>query len=465
MPQYKFEKNDLYRTFIKSYPSYKITLYMNQAYINNKTMWQGESLPSSGSVSFFETSVNSKSGSYKPFVIVGEQANKYSIYNSAIKTAGDYDALSVGHELTGAYPITASIERNIIISGTHGPMLEDWALGVTTASTVAKVIAARNKYNAYSYLSPRFDFDKYLMISGGIPEKTKRINPADPNSALNTDHTGSLLRTKYINLIEIPRALRGEGIKRGSVDLKYYFTGSLLGRATDKNKDGTLIEVTGTREGGIIGTVMYTEGLILITASYDLTRHGLVDGYLSPVSSSIRSEGVEEKSSHSLYEGPDYWRATASWAHFGSYRSFITSSTDQPSASYAPASSSYIIDFKGRTTTPVLTMMSHAPKNHLNWSNNPTYIEDKTSYADKNYNEIFVYETNSAGYKEVETVTVKNTISSSFCNHSASYKAQTFISKIGVYDDEGDLIAIAKLANPVRKTDGQDYTFKLKLDL
>ena len=34
-----------------------------------------------------------------------------------------------------------------------------------------------------------------------------------------------------------------------------------------------------------------------------------------------------------------------------------------------------------------------------------------------------------------------------------------------VYDEDKNLIAIAKVANPVKKTTEQDYTFKLKLDL
>ena len=34
-----------------------------------------------------------------------------------------------------------------------------------------------------------------------------------------------------------------------------------------------------------------------------------------------------------------------------------------------------------------------------------------------------------------------------------------------IYDENRNLIAIAKLANPVRKTKDLDYTFKLKLDM
>ena len=65
--------------------------------------------------------------------------------------------------------------------------------------------------------------------------------------------------------------------------------------------------------------------------------------------------------------------------------------------------------------------------------------------------------------KENKTITIKNTISSSFTHYSASYQPQVFISQIGIYDENRNLIAIAKLANPVRKTKDLDYTFKLKI--
>ena len=79
--------------------------------------------------------------------------------------------------------------------------------------------------------------------------------------------------------------------------------------------------------------------------------------------------------------------------------------------------------------------------------------------------ENFVEKTGSYYYKEDRKVPIKNIISSSFTKHSASYQQKTFISKIGIYDEDKNLIAIAKLATPVAKTSEQDYTFKLKLDI
>jgi hypothetical protein len=49
--------------------------------------------------------------------------------------------------------------------------------------------------------------------------------------------------------------------------------------------------------------------------------------------------------------------------------------------------------------------------------------------------------------------------------HSESFKRQTFITKIGIYDKEKNLIAIANMARAVKKTEDRDLTFKLKLDI
>ena len=60
---------------------------------------------------------------------------------------------------------------------------------------------------------------------------------------------------------------------------------------------------------------------------------------------------------------------------------------------------------------------------------------------------------------------IKNIVSSSYKNHSASFQPVTYISKIGLYDKDKNLIGIAGVANPVKKTEDTSYTFKLKLDI
>ena len=51
------------------------------------------------------------------------------------------------------------------------------------------------------------------------------------------------------------------------------------------------------------------------------------------------------------------------------------------------------------------------------------------------------------------------------CNFSSSFKKQTFISTIGIFDDQRKLIGTVKLATPVKKLETLAYTFKVKLDI
>ena len=99
-------------------------------------------------------------------------------------------------------------------------------------------------------------------------------------------------------------------------------------------------------------------------------------------------------------------------------------------------------------------MLAHAHKGELNYSSNPTFVtsgsQGQPQYNDSQY-------LDSAG-------TIKNITKSDFSNHTASFKKQTYISKIVIYDKNKNLIGIAKLANPIKKTEERDYTFKLKLD-
>ena len=73
--------------------------------------------------------------------------------------------------------------------------------------------------------------------------------------------------------------------------------------------------------------------------------------------------------------------------------------------------------------------------------------------------------TTNEGYFQSNLVEIKNTISSSFYDYEEDYKPQTFITKIGIYDENKNLIAVANLAKPIRKTEDRDYTFRLKLDI
>ena len=104
-------------------------------------------------------------------------------------------------------------------------------------------------------------------------------------------------------------------------------------------------------------------------------------------------------------------------------------------------------------------MLAHAPKGELNYSSNPTYIEYGGAQN------IFKPESGRYKYKESEGIQIKNTVSSSYPDPTGSFEKQTFISRIVIYDKDKNLIGVAKVANPVKKTEDREFTFKLKLDI
>lgn len=221
-----------------------------------------------------------------------------------------------------------------------------------------------------------------------------------------------------LNVISVPSIFYGSNIEKGSVRLKYYVTGTLIAEAADTLKNGVLVQTSGSTTGDKVGVVLYNEGFIILTSSADLDTHteqyGLTTNNL-----------------------------TASWQYFG-----VTSS-------YAGVpSSSFSINFNGEQHIQTLTLFAHAKKNQLNFSNNPTFLSHSISSV-----------TGSNIYFEDSEMEIKNIVSSSYAKHSASFEPVTYISKVGIYDENKNLIAVAGLANPVRKLENRNYTFKLKLDI
>ena len=113
--------------------------------------------------------------------------------------------------------------------------------------------------------------------------------------------------------------------------------------------------------------------------------------------------------------------------------------------------------FSGTNHVPVLTMMAHAPVGHLDHSFNPTFIEYGQQSASMTPATGAYFYRESANY-------IKNTMTSSFEDPTASFQKTTYISKVGIYDENRNLIGIASVSKPVKKKPELGYTFKLKMD-
>ena len=121
--------------------------------------------------------------------------------------------------------------------------------------------------------------------------------------------------------------------------------------------------------------------------------------------------------------------------------------------------SAFEISFEGVQKVPTITMFAQAPSQLLNNSINPTFVKYTGEIALSG-----ALTSDHTTFIEPRDTEIKHISHSRFYDQSGSFEKQTYISKIGIYDEHKNLIAIATLANPVRKTESRDLTFKLKLD-
>jgi hypothetical protein len=265
--------------------------------------------------------------------------------------------------------------------------------------------------NSYKILSPQYAFSSSARDLG-----------SDDTSA------GAV----PVGLISIPSIFYGSTIKRGSVNLKTYVSGTLIAELRDINRNGELIQVgpTGSvSSASVAGVVLYDQGFVILTGSKAL-------------------DGTHQEDYTGT--GNDYPR----WVYFAQTLSGAYGGAPSEIPISTP-SSSYYLGFDGTTYTPTLTLLAHARKNELNHSNNPTYISSSQTIQ---------LSTGSRGYGENTELAIKNTVSASYNTPTASFEKTTYISQIGIFDDNQNLLGVAQLATPVKKTENREFTFKLKID-
>ena len=68
-------------------------------------------------------------------------------------------------------------------------------------------------------------------------------------------------------------------------------------------------------------------------------------------------------------------------------------------------------------------------------------------------------------YSENKQKEIKNIVKTNYDDVNPEIEKTTYISQIGIYDEDRNLIAIAKMATPVRKRPNDNLMFKMKLDI
>ena len=428
MPYYKFDTNDVFVNTLKLYPEVKFVVYSGSAYYNSTPDISGAFVESirctdPGSVSLFEMNIDRSSASVatraigideipdtglvRPWIVKDGSRMNFRTSNQA-----SFIDTDIGEIIYGAsYPYTASISKDYYTALTpravQASFFGDDASGgmvMLSPGSVSIIRMLKNTINYYRYLSPQFEYS------------------SSANSITNGVHSRDF-DSSSLGLVSIPSIFYGNQIKKGSVNLEFYYTGSLIARAQDTKRNGELIQTFGvdSNNNGVIGLVLYNEGFIILTSSVALATAASNDNYT----------GVLDQ---------------PRWTYFA----------QSISGSITAPKSTFIMQMSGTSDTQVVTMFATAPKGDLNHSNNPTYLSAS--------NLSFV-STGSSGYIENEKRTIKNIVSSAYADPAGSFEKTTYISKVGVFDKNKNLIGVAKVATPVKKTVNRDFTFKIQLDI
>jgi len=388
-----------------------------------------------------------------------------------------YTDYEYGDVISSSYAMSASITREFF-SGTAGELMTgDFNLLPTSQGTANDPGARTWRSLQCSDASPWLYDEDGLSLgpnpNDGFPEVDGSISCNKPRyrhywalkSTLDSygymsEHfkvTASVNESivykdqQQINLISIPSIFYGTQIKPGTVSLKWYYTGSLAGELQDTRQNGELIQVSGNSQGfgeadglaSVAGVVLYNEGFILLTGSWALNDKTMP----------LKPGGTPG--------------ANPSWIYFGiGAADGITQASFTGGTPADFANASYTLSFKGTSEVQTMTMFANAKRGEANYSNNPTYLNYSSSVNSDGTADLGAWVTTSSfAFEENDTRTIVNFVSSSASDYSASFKRQVYISRVGIYDDNKNLIGVATLSNPVRKAEDEDLTFKIKLDI
>lgn len=488
MPLYKFGKNDILTNTIKTHPRQEFFVHSGSVYYQDQNQILGQFVSNVydiplGHINIFNENVDRQEVNTGRTIGTSSVPDTGIIYPYLIKDPSglsfkttseeEYNTLSVGDTMTSSYILSSSIGRYFQSSSQYNFYNEYYS----NLPGVLFDIVSDNQFTFDEERKREFikTYVSYSSPINNLENVLKDYSIFSPHFLLSSSYGDK--RYQDVVMLEIPQLFYGSKIKKGTIELNYYYTGSLVGKLVDNTQNGELIQVSGTisaNNGKVAGVVLYNHGIVLLTGSWDLVT-GVNNLFLS-----ASEPGASVTQSYNIHTW-NHWGATIPPSNNQRFyeRTLIDVGKQANTEIVYNAiaypvvygqkyvettvisqslfdSASYSIAFNGTHRVPTMTMFANAPKGELNWSNNPTYLEFSTTSSNPL--------TGSYFYNEKDRY-IKNIVSSSISSYSASYEKVTYINTVNLYDDMGNLIGVAKTSKPIKKTEDTDFTFKLKLDM
>lgn len=411
MSFFSIKDGDVINNTLKINPKVRVWFYNGITYYNKEIPETGQfhSVATNvrhidpGEVSLFEYNVDrdetSDSNMIRPFVVKNS--------DSQYLDGTDWNAYEYGDVMWGSYPVKGKIETYSWVDSADGQYMLP-ALATANVPQYGygyyrdKIWALRNTINHYRPHSSYFDYDNF--------------------------------DTEYVRIITIPNIICGSEIKKGSVELNFYYSGELIAKLTDSKENGELVQsdcAITTNNGETAGVVLYKEGIILLFGTWSLS--GSTDDYERQVGKTTTADNPR-------------------WVHFAAQ-----DDPDTPAGTSANLSS-FGLEFKGTHRVNTKTMFLTVEKGQLNYSNNPTFLTYGGERA-------YTLEKTKFVEGKTDNLKIKNIVKSPYDKDEAEFAPQVWISKIGIYDKDKKLVGIVNLAKPVKCNSDRQYMFKIKLDI
>jgi len=410
MSHKEFGPNDIFVNRVKMHPELDFFIYNSEVYINNSQNISGSNSGNykgvpEGFLSLYEYNLDRTTDFVRPFLIANStyktrfRKDLNNLTGEPNSTSLPWNQVLTTGQVDSTYRMSASITRQY---------LEPDASTLTGLNHTSSVL----KNMCLQYRTINSDFSNTLVDN-------LTVTPLDS------------LFADDINMVNVPSIFYGSEMKKGTIDLNYYLTGTLIASAKDENQNGKLISTFGTTSGSVIGYVLYREGILFFP------------------SASATTSSLDNSNLGIVYQGST--AASASWLYFGRGANDAWAGTNR-------ASASFFINFEGTTYKNTMTMFCHADKGELNYSNNPSHLNIEHSGS------IVGFNTSDYTYSDHE-VGIKNIASSSFYKGEDDFRKVTYPSKVGVYDEDNNLLMTVDLARPYKKEEKDNFTFKIKYDL
>jgi len=248
---------------------------------------------------------------------------------------------------------------------------------------------------------------KRLFVRDGIKRETFAMRFYQSASSATQDEDGALTADGQSNIFR--------GTTSGSVIFTDVGSASSIERSTSGGDVGNLVNSANTSE--TVGLLFYQQGIAVLDLSKISSGSQIMSGTIDAVGNSNGNVVMNDN----FIPG------------------FVTSASiddvvEHVSSVRFHSASQTFLTFQNNTQINSTLIFCRATADEFNFSSNPTY-------TDSNGRIVVVDET-----------------------QQGIQKSFSFITTVGLYDANEQLLAVAKLSRPVEKNDEKDLTFRVRLD-